>query len=149
MLEIALDGEQVNMSDVAIRSKVEVARPLENGVAFGETFGLGVPTIYTAEIHDAINVILAADSVLTPKVLGMSSRTVWFCRVMAGMLILTRSDTMNLELRQNLAFEAGAGLLLILLALRGMLSRNIFERLYLFIAGVAMVGNSLMTQVDS
>jgi hypothetical protein len=137
------------MSDVAVRSKVEVARPLENGVAFGETFGLAVPTIYTAEIHDAINAIIAADSVLTPQIFGMSRRTVWFCRVVAGMLLLTRSDMMNSELRQNLAFEAGVGLLLVLLAVRGMLTRNIFSRLYLFITGILMVGNSLMTQVDS
>jgi hypothetical protein len=137
------------MSDVAVRSKVEIARPLENGLAFGETFGLAVPTIYTAEIHDAINAIMAADSVLAPQIFDMSSRTVWFCRVVAGMLLLTRSDVMNTELRQNLAFEAGVGLLMVLLAFRGMLTRNIFERMYLFISGLMMVANSLMTQVDS
>ena len=137
------------MSNVAVRSKVEVARPVENGLSFGETFGLAVPTIYSAEIHDAINAIMAADSVVTPRVFGMSSQTVWFCRAVAGLLLLTRSDMMNTEMRQNLAVEAGAGLLMVFLAMRGMLTRNIFERLYLFIGGLMMVGNSLMTQVES
>lgn len=136
------------MSDVATRSKVEVARPAEHGIAFGETFGLALPTIYTAEIHDAVNAMMAADVALTPQILGMSSRTVWFCRVLAGMLLLTRSDMMHMELRQNLALEAGTGILLMLVGLRGMITRNLFERLYLFISGVLMVGNSLMTQVE-
>ncbi len=136
------------MSDVAVPSNVEVARPREYGIAFGETLGLSVPTIYTAEIHDAVNAIMAADWILVPKIVGMSNRTVWFCRVLAGMLRLTRSNVMNTELRQNLALEAGAGLMLMVIALRGMLSRNIFERLYLFIGGLMMVANSLMTQVE-
>lgn len=137
------------MSDVAVRSKVEVARPGEIGIAFGETLGLAVPTIYTAEIHDAVNALMAADAVLTPQILGMSRGTVWFCRALAGLLLLTRSDMANMELRQNLAFEAGAGLLMMLVALRGMVGRNIIERMYLFLAGLVMVGNSLMTQVES
>src|SRR5690349_20800204 len=136
------------MSDVAVRSKVEVARPLENGIAFGETLGLGVPTIYTAEIHDAINAVMAADVVLTPRILGMSSGTVWFCRVMAGILMMTRSDVISSDLRQNLTFEAGVGLLMMFIGFRGMISRNIFERMYLFVSGLLMVGNSLMTQVE-
>src|SRR5260370_33007248 len=108
------------MSDVAVPSNVEVARPREYGIAFGETLGLSVPTIYTAEIHDAVNAIMAADWILVPKIIGMSNRTVWFCRVLAGMLRLTRSNVMNTELRQDLAPEAGAGLMRLVLGLPGL-----------------------------
>src|SRR5476651_1381822 len=94
-------------------SRVEVdLSPIENGVSFGETLGLGRSIRYTPKIHAMVNVLLAADGLLTPQILDMSSGTVWVCRSMIGLLLLLRNDSTNIPLRQRLEIEAVTGLLL-------------------------------------
>jgi hypothetical protein len=129
-------------------SKREVQLPFQRGTAFGETFGFEVPTQYSAEIHSSANTLMAADSILTPMVFGMSSRMVWFTRALAGVLWTFREGSSELPLRRRLEIESGIGAVLVALALRGIISRSIFERLYLLIGGVMMIGNAMMTQVE-
>jgi len=145
------------MSDLPIKSdsndlefsRVEVdLNPIESGVSFGETLGLGRSIRYTPQIHAMVNVLLAADGLLTPQIFDMSAGTIWLCRSMIGMLLLLRDDSTNIPLRQRLKIEASAGVLLAILAVKGTVSRNLFERAYLFGRGVSVLANSLMTQVE-
>jgi hypothetical protein len=117
--------------------------------AFGETLGLEVPTRYDEQSHSWVNTMMIADSLLTPMILGMSHRTIWTCRFLAGLLLLTRGKSDSVTLQQRLQIEAASGLLLIVLALRGTISRGFFDNAYLFIGGAIMIANSLMTEVDS
>ncbi len=145
------------MSDLPVPSKgnkiefspVEVdLSSIEHGVSFGETLGLGRSIRYTPQIHAAVNLLLAADGMLTPQILDMSTGTVWICRSMVGMLLLLRDNSTNLPLRKRLEIEAAAGALLAVLAVQGSVSHNLFERAYLFGRGVSVLANSLMTQVE-
>jgi hypothetical protein len=122
--------------------------PLNQGIAFGETLGLDVPTRYDAQTHAAIDAVLALDSLVVPSLLRMSTRTVWTCQLVAGMLLALPNFKGDLSLRRRLELETGAGLMLMVLALHGAITHRPFERLYLFIGGGMMVANSLMTQVD-
>jgi hypothetical protein len=135
------------MSDIARTSRAEVAR-YDDGVAFGETFGLEVPTRISPQIHDSMNAMMAADAILTPTILGFSGRVVWLCRLLGGLHLLFRTESPDLPLRRRLELEALTGMLLIGVALRGTLSRNILEQIYLLIGGVMMVGNSVMTEIE-
>jgi hypothetical protein len=122
--------------------------PINLGSAFGETLGLDVPTRYDAQTHAAIDAVMALDSLVVPSLLRMSTRTVWACQLVAGLLLALPNFKGNLPMRQRLELEAGAGLMLMVLAFQGAITRRPFERLYLFIGGGMMVANSLMTQVD-
>jgi len=117
-------------------------------MAFGESLGLELPTRYTPHAHETIDILLAFDSVLTPPMLGLTQRTVWFCRGLAALLLFLRNDDSNLPLRRRLEIEALAGLLLMALAWRGTISRRFLDRLYLIFEGTALVGNSLMTEIE-
>lgn len=126
-----------------------VKRSQPNGAwAYGEILGMDVPTRYSAQDHAVFNKIMALDSLVTPALLRMSRRTLWFCRAVAGLLLLTQLDNTNLSLRHRLELEAATGLALIILAFEGTVSRRLMERLYLAFGGVLMVANSLMTQVE-
>ena len=142
-LPVSSSGNRVEFS----RVEVEL-NPIESGVSFGETLGLGRSIRYTPQIHAMVNMLLAADGLLTPQIFDMSAGTVWVCRSMIGMLLLLRNDSTNLPLRQRLEIEAAAGALLALLAVQGTVSRNLFERVYLFGRGISVLANSLMTQVE-
>ena len=142
-LPVSSNGSRMDFS----RVEVDLA-PIEHGISFGESLGLGRMIRYTPEIHSMVNVLLAADGVLTPKILDMSSSTVWVCRSMIGMLLLLRNDSTNIPLRRRLEIEAAAGALLAVLAFNGTLTHNLFERAYLFGRGVSVLANSLMTQVE-
>lgn len=128
-------------------SSVEIAE-FDRGIAFGESLGIEVPTRYGRDTHAAFNTILAVDALLTPLILGMSRRTVMLCQLLAGGLLMLRREDSDLTLRQRLQIEATAGLVLLVLALRGTITRRLLERLYLFIGGVLMIANSLMTETD-
>ena len=121
-------------------------------VAFGESLGMDVPTRYTAQTHDTINMLLAGDTLMTPMLFGMSTRTVWFCRALAGILFIGRGGSSPngdaFSLRNRLEMEAIVGLLLLALAVRGAVSNRVFDRVYLFVSGVVMIANSLMTELD-
>lgn len=122
--------------------------PINQGVAFGETLGLEVPTRYDAQTHAAIDAAMALDSLVVPSLLRMSTRTVWACQLIAGMLLALPNFKGDLSMRRRLELEAGVGLILMLMALRGAITHRPFERLYLFIGGGMMVANSMMTQID-
>ncbi|HLY29242.1 MAG TPA: hypothetical protein VKQ72_23045 [Aggregatilineales bacterium] len=135
------------MSDLPVTRRVEIS-PVEQPMAFGESLGLELPTRYTPHAHETIDILLAFDSVLTPPMLGLTQRTVWFCRGLAALLLFLRNDDSNLPLRRRLEIEALAGLLLMALAWRGTISRRFLDRLYLIFEGTALVGNSLMTEIE-
>jgi hypothetical protein len=122
--------------------------PSSEGIAFGETLGLDVPTRLDAQTHAAIDAALALDSLLIPSLLRMSTRTVWTCQLVAGMLLALPNFKGALSMRHRLELEAGAGLMLMVLAFQGAITRRPFERLYLFIGGGMMVANSLMAEID-
>jgi hypothetical protein len=128
-------------------SRVEID-DVDRGVAFGESLGIEVPTRYGRDTHAAFSTILAVDSLLTPLILGMSRRTVMLCQLLAGGLLWLRREDSDLTLRQRLQIEAAAGLVLLVLALRGTITRRLLDRLYLFIGGVLIIANSLMTETD-
>jgi len=130
---------------MAIRS--ELAQYEAGVVAFGETLGMDVPTRYSPHIHDALDSLMALDCLITPVVLGMSSRTVWLCRFLTGLLLALRTDSEELPLRRRLELEAGVGVLLVLLALWGTVTRRPLDRAYLLLSGVVMIGNSMMTEL--
>lgn len=135
------------MSDLPVTRRVEMS-PVNQQMAFGESLGLELPTRYTPHAHETIDILLAFDSVLTPPMLGLSQRSVWFCRALAALLLLLRNDDSNLPLRRRLEIEALAGLLLMAFAWRGTVSRRLLDRLYLLFEGTALLGNSLMTEID-
>ncbi len=132
------------MATKALRTK-----PKPELMAFGENYGLVVPTKYSEETHGLFNVLMAADSVATPMIFGMSWRTIWLCRALAGALFVLRDKSTGMKLRYRLQIEAATGIALILLALRGSITPWLFERLYLMIGGGMMIANALMTQVES
>ena len=117
------------------------------GTAFGETLGIEVPTRYSADIHSAVSAMLAVDSLVTPLILGMSGKTVWFSRLVAGLLFMLRSNASEATLQRRLELEAQVGLLVVFLAIRGAITRRPIDRAYLFVAGVTMIADSLMTEV--
>jgi hypothetical protein len=122
--------------------------PVSQRIAFGETLGLDVPTRYDAQTHAAIAAALALDSLVVPSLLRMSTRTVWACQLIAGMLLALPNFKGDLSMRHRLELEAGTGLMLMVLALQGVITRRPFEQLYLFIGGGMIVANSLMAQVE-
>jgi hypothetical protein len=113
--------------------------------AYGETLGIDVPTRYDETAHAVFAAVMAADSVVTPTLFGMSRRTRIFCRWLAALLVVT--TLRQIPLKHRLAAEAGVGASLLVLGVYGTVSRRIFERLYLIIGGVLMLGNALMTEV--
>jgi hypothetical protein len=126
-----------------------IERSDTRGVAFGEALGLEVPTQYTPEIHSVVNSMIAADAVLMPAILGMSARTAWLGRGLAALLWAFRDNTTtDLPLRRRLEIEAGTGAVLVLLGVRGTVSRNALERLHMIFGGTMMIANSLMTRVE-
>ena len=129
-------------------SRVQLARR-NTGVAFGETLGLDVPTRYTEDIHGAMNVVMAVDSLVTPAILGMSSKTLWLCRGLAALLFAFRGNLTDMPLRQRLEIEAATGVLLMLLAFRGTVTHRVVDNLYMFIGGAMMIGNAFMTEVSA
>ncbi len=135
------------MNDLPVTRRVEIS-PIEQRVAFGESLGIELPTRYSPHTHENVDVLLAFDSVLTPPMLGLTQRTVWFCRGLAGMLLFLRNDDSNLPLRRRLEIEAIAGLVLMIFAWRGTISRRLMDRLYLIVEGSALLGNSLMTEIE-
>lgn len=128
------------------RRESRVQPSTSNGTAFGETLGIDVPTRYTEEIHSMVNALLAADVALMPTIIGLSGRTVWLCRVMAGVLVAFRSNITELPLRRRLEIEAALGALLVIASIRGMITHRFFDNLYLFLSGAVMIGNALMTK---
>src|SRR5258708_3545332 len=109
------------MDDLPVTRRVEIS-PVEQRLAFGERLGLDLPTRYAPHAHETINILLAFDSVLTPPMLGLTRRTVWFCRGLAGMLLFLRNDDSTLPLYRRLEIEAVTGLLLMAFAWRGTIS---------------------------
>ncbi len=122
-------------------------KPIEEVPAYGETLGIEVPTRYSEDTHDYFNLLMAADSMVTPVMLRMHRRTVWLCRGLAALLVMTCRREGGPDARTRFEVEVGSGLLLLGVALGGRFTRNIFERSYLFIGGLLMIGNALMTQV--
>src|SRR5258708_2669338 len=92
--------------------------------------------------------VLAIESLVMQRMLVMSDETVWMCGFLAGLLLLTRSQQIDVPMRRRLEVEAAMGGLIILMAMRGMIPHNLFERLYLAFGGATMVANSLMTRVE-
>lgn len=129
-------------------TKALKTKPKPELMAFGENFGIAVPTKYSEETHALFNTIMAIDSAVTPMIFGMSGRTVWLCRLLAGALFVLRDNSTDLRLRYRLQIEVAAGVALIWLALRGSVTPWLFERLYLIIGGGMIVANALMTQVE-
>jgi len=118
--------------------------PAANRLALGETLGLPVPTRYPAATHDIFNVIMAADAVITPKLLRLNWRTRTLCNGLAILLLIGRGVTASVELRRRLQIEAATGIALIGVALT---QRNgLLGRLYLAIGGVLMLANALLTE---
>jgi hypothetical protein len=124
------------------------ATPIENLQAFGERFGLDVPTRYPEETHAFLNQIMALDSVVTPMITRMSSPTVWFCRGLATLLAFTSVTNSSLMLRNRLTLEIAVGLAAIAFALVNTARLPFLERCYLIFGGLLMVGNALMTQAE-
>lgn len=120
--------------------------PQENLQAFGELFGLDVPTRYPEDTHAFLNQIMALDSAVTPMLTRMSAPTVWFCRGLAALLALTGVRSSSLTLRNRLTLEIAIGLATIVFGLFNQSRQSIFERGYLIIGGVVVIGNALMTQ---
>jgi hypothetical protein len=114
--------------------------------AFGETFGIDVPTRYPAATHHFINGIMAADSSITPTLFRMSRRTRFICRVLVALLMASRTARTDADLRRQLQLEIAAGLICLLAAVFSNI--RFLERIYLLGGGVMMIGNALMTQVD-
>jgi hypothetical protein len=135
------------MSDLPVTRQVEIS-PVEQKMAYGESLGLELPTRYTPHTHETVDILMAFDSLMSPPMLGMSQRTIWFCRALAGLLFLLRNDDSNLSLRRRLEIEAVTGALLMIFAWRGTVSRRFLDRLYLLFEGTALVGNSLMTEIE-
>lgn len=131
-----------NMSNTPAQS---IAQPATQ--AYGETLGLGVPTRYNLPTHSVVNLVMAADSLITPMLFNMSPVTKWICRALAGLLLVTRMD--SLEVRARLQWEVAVGLLLIGAALTGRVTSRFFENMYLLFGGLLMVANALMTEVHS
>ena len=121
------------------------AQPHPYQQAFGETFGLDVPTRYPAETHGLFNSIMAADAAITPTLLHMSRRTRLICRALAAVLLAGRARSGS-DLRQQLQLEAAVGVLLMVAALMGRM--KFLEKAYWLIGGLLIVANSLMTQVE-
>ena len=119
--------------------------PSADHVAFGEALGIDVPTRYPRVTHDLINAAMAADSAVTPMLLGMSRRVCWGCRLLVALLLYGRSIRTDAELRRQLESEIAAGVLCVVAALFG--TRRLFERLYLLIGAVMLIGNALMTEI--
>lgn len=124
------------------------AAPTPGGQAFGEQFGIPLPTRYPAETHTWLNNVMALDSTLTPLLTRMSSTTQWICRALAGLLVLTAMKNSALDLRARLKIEVTAGLLIIVMGISNVPRVCFLERLYLIIGGVVMIGNALMTELD-
>src|SRR5258706_14347078 len=115
-------------------TRADVYRPANSGqtgggqaVWFGESLGIDVPTRYTAEIHSMVNALLAADTALSPVILGRSDRTVWLCRILSGVLVAFRTNITELPLRRRLEIQAALGALLVLAALRATITRRLFD----------------------
>ncbi len=121
-------------------------QPHSGLLAFGETFGLDVPTRYPAETHDLFNTLLAADSMILPALLGLSPWTRWLYRALAALLVAGRRPHTPVERRQQLQVEATAGLALMGAALFGRL--RAIARISVFVSGLLILANSLMTQVE-
>lgn len=126
---------------------IMLAQPHPYQPAFGETFGLAVPTRYAAETHALFNTLMAADAAFTPSLLRMSRRTRWLCRALAALLLVGRTPRSGPALRQQLQIEAAVGLLMIATAINGRM--KFLEKLYCLIGGLLIVVNSLMTQIDN
>lgn len=136
-----------NSAGVAVQTPpASVPASMPALVAFGERLGLEVPTRYDEKTHEWANLAMIADSLVTPLLTGMSPRTVWVCRALAALLALTRTHTTSVTLKQRLQIELATGIALIVLALRGEVSRRAWENLYLGIGGILMVANALMTE---
>jgi hypothetical protein len=120
--------------------------PAPHAQAFGELFGLEVPTRYPEETHHFINQIMAADCLVTPLILRMRFPTVWLCRALAGLLLVTGRRSNDLSLRSRLTFEVVVGLAVMITALSRRSRIRTLERLYLAFGGLLMVANALMTQ---
>jgi hypothetical protein len=133
------------LPDVSFQ-KEHVGRPAR--IAFGEWLGIDVPTRYSAESHEFFNLTMIGDSVITPMLFGMSSRTVWVCRALVAVLFITRKKTDSLSMRQALQVEAATGLTLMVLAAQGTISRRWWENAYLMFGGALMILNALMTEMD-
>ena len=118
-------------------------------IAFGEWLGIDVPTRYTEESHKFFNAMMVGDCLVSPMLFGMSGRTVWVCRALAGLLFITRKKTESLSLRQALQVEAATGLTLIVLAAQGTVSKRWWENAYLMFGGALMLLNALMTEMDN
>jgi hypothetical protein len=135
-------------TSAAERRESRVQSANGNGMAFGETLGIEVPTRYTEEIHAMINGLLAVDKAITPAILGFSGKTVWMCRILSGVMLAFRTNITELPLRRRLEIEAALGALVVIAALRGMITHRFFDNAYLFITGAIMIANALMTEAE-
>lgn len=122
--------------------------PKENLQAFGELFGLDVPTRYPEETHALLNQFMALDSVVTPMITRMSAPTVWFCRGLATLLAFTSVSSSTLSLRNRLTLEIAIGLATIVFGLFHSSRKSFLERCYLIFGGLVMIGSALSTQVE-
>lgn len=142
--EIKLNEQPGRNGQYAVSQEAPTATPQ----AFGEWLGIAVPTRYREEVHALANMAMVGDSLITPLITGMSKNTVWVCWVLAGLLFITRQKSESLTQRQALQIELVSGLLLLLLAARGMISKRWWENSYLFFGGLLMIANALMTELD-
>ena len=133
------------LPDVSIPATTNQPMPRQ---ALGEWLGIDVPTRYTHEAHEFFNLLMAGDSLITPLLFGMSSRTVWVCRGLAALLFFTRKQNDSITMVQALQIEAATGLALIILASQGAFSRRWWENGYFLFGGVLMIANALMTEID-
>ncbi len=124
------------------------AAPTPGKQAFGEQFGISLPTRYPAETHAWLNNVMALDSAVTPMLTRMSSPTKWICRALAGLLVFTAMKNSDLDLRTRLNVEVTAGLLIIVMGVINVPRVRVLERLYLIIGGAVMIGNALMTELE-
>ena len=122
------------------------AVPDTHQLAFGETIGFDVPTRYPPTTHHVINAMMAADSSITPVLFRMSHRTRRASRILAGLLMTGRNVHTDVDLRWQLQFEIAAGIICLLAAVFGRV--RFFERLYLFVGAIMLIGNAIMTQVS-
>ncbi|MBX3064193.1 MAG: hypothetical protein KF726_14545 [Anaerolineae bacterium] len=122
--------------------------PFPRAVALGEHLGIDVPTRYNEATHEVINGAMFVDSLITPVLLNMSRPTVWTCRFLSALLFLTRRSSDSLTLKQALQVEAATGLLVMFAAINGSISKRFWENCYLFIGGVIMIANALMTELN-
>ena len=119
---LSVDSANAAKSVSSRRSRLALAEAI-NKTAFGESIGLELPTRYDSNMHALVDALIAADAAISPVLFGMSSRTIWLCRLLAVVLLILRNDQPDMKLRERLELEAGIGVLLIAVAVCPVVNR--------------------------